>query len=202
MSKILVIALVLVFAISATASAGHNVMNKIAIHTKSHPTSCTKSYPSFTNCTQIITTWPGCGDLDVMPIFFDLVEITVTEFGLDWPDEWGTMSWVRCKGTIAVGGILYPGDGTAISWQTCQYAWSQAPGYGWLVAMGPGIVYPIPYFATGDIGVVDCAPSPGPYYDWPAGYYSAGICGYIGDDPCAPDATVPSTWGAIKTLFE
>jgi hypothetical protein len=203
MKKVLVIAIALTFALSVTALAGngHNPIIKIGMHTKAHPTSCTKGYPVFTSCSNIITTTALC-EFDVMPVFFDLVEVTVTEFGLTWPAEWGTMSWVRCKGTIAVGGILNPGEGTAISFQTCQYSWSIAPGYGWLIATGPGTVTPIPYFATGDYGVVDCQPSPGPYYDYPVCIFSAGACGLTGDDPCFPTAVEPSTWGSIKSMFE
>jgi hypothetical protein len=199
MKKVLVLAIALTFALSVTALAGDNPLIKLGLHTKAHPTSCTKNYPTFPTCASIITTTELC-EFDVMPVFFDLAEITVVEFGLTWPEEWGTMSWVRCKGTIAVGGILNPGDGTAISWSTCQYVWSMAPGYGWLIATGPGMICPIPYYATGDYGVVDCI-SP-VEYDRPMCVFCAGACGATGDDPCLPTAVEPSTWGSIKSMFE
>jgi hypothetical protein len=166
--------------------AGPNANHKIAIHVKSHPTSCAKGYPSFTGCDQIVTTWKGSGDIDIMPVFYDLTEFTVVEFGLMWPAEWYSMSWVRCKGDLAVGGVGLPGEGTAIAWSTCQKSWAANPGFGWLIAPTPGRVYAVPNPATGDYGVVDCSSSPGPYYDYPIYTTYSGICGLMGDNPCRP----------------
>lgn len=201
MKKVLVIAIALTF-VATAALAGGNPATKIAIHTKAHPTSCTKGYPVFAACTDINTTWTALGDFDAMPVFYDLVAYTVTEFALTWPAAWGSTSWVRCKGDLAVGGILNPGEGTAIAWTACQTGWGVAPGYAWLYATEPGSVCPIPYSATGDYGVVDCAPSPGPYYDYPVWVTCAGVGGIVGGDPCGCSATEPSTWGEIKSMFK
>jgi hypothetical protein len=173
MKKILVIAIALTF-VATTAFAGHNAAHKLAIHVKAHPTSCTKAYPTITDCTEIVTTWAQCGDFDAMPVFFNLSDYTVVEFALTWPAEWGSTSWVRCKGELAVGGILYAGEGTAIAWTTCQYGWSMLPGYAWLAATGPGMVQAIPNPATAMYGTVDCSD---PFeYDFPLGVFAAGIC--------------------------
>jgi hypothetical protein len=201
MKKVLVIVVALTFLLSASAFAGANLGCKIAIHLKAHPTSCTKGYPVFTACNQIITTRALLGDFDAMPVFYMLNQITVTEFGVTWPAEWGSMSWIRCKGDVAIGTIIYPGDGTAIAWQVCQYAGFQNPGFGWLAATGPGYVTPVPNPATHQIDVVDCAPSPGPYQDFPFCLNRGGVGGFIGDDPCLPTANEPSTWGQIKSMF-
>jgi len=201
MKKVLVIAIALTFVATAAFAIG-NPATKIAIHTKAHPTSCTKSYPTFADCAGINTTWAAQGDFDAMPVFYDLVAYTVTEFALSWPTAWGSTSWVRCKGDLAVGGILNSGEGTAIAWTTCQTGWSVAPGYAWLYATEPGSVCPIPYAATGDYGVVDCMPSPGPYYDYPVWVTCAGVGGIVGGDPCGCSATEPSTWGEIKSMFK
>jgi len=201
MKKVLVIAIALTFVATAVI-AGGNPAHKVAIHVKAHPTSCTKSYPVFTSCSGIVHTWAAQGDLDVMPVFYDLASYSAIGFGLTWPAEWLTMSWTRCKGDLAVGGISNPGDGTGITWTVCQTSWSIALGAGWLYASGAGSVCPIPDPATGDIGVVDCAPSPGPYLDYPMCLSCAGIGGVIGDDPCRPTATQPSTWGEIKSMFK
>jgi hypothetical protein len=179
-----------------------NAAHKVAVHTKAHPTSCVKAYPAFTACTSIVTTWAPQGDLDVMPVFYDLTQTLVTEFGMTWPVEWFSMSWIRCKGDLAIGTIKYSGEGTAISWTTCQTTWALAPGYGWLIALGPGSVCIGPNPATGMYGVVDCQPSPGPYFDFPSLVTCAGIGGILGGDPCAAVATEPSTWGQIKTMFK
>ena len=195
--------LVLAFAVGTAtdcAFAGGNPGCKIAIHLKAHPTSCTKSYPAFANCDAINETWVPTGDVDAMPVFYNLASYVVHEFGLTWPAEWGSTSWVRCKGDIAVGGILYPGDGTAIAWTSCQVGWGLATGAAWLTATGPGYVTPIANPATNQIDVVDCDPA-GPYQDFPFCLNRGGVGGFIGDDPCLPTANEPSTWGQIKSMF-
>jgi hypothetical protein len=186
----------------ASASGGANSEHKLAIHVKSHPTSCTAGYPTFASCGQITSTYGSCGDVDVMPVFFDLTEYRLNEFGLEWPVQWGTMSWVRCRGVVAVGTIARSGEGTAIAWSTCQRTWSIAPGLGWLAPTSPGRVCPIRNPATDDWGTVDCAPDPGPYYDYPVDVYCAGICGAAGDDPCNQPGSAGSTWGGIKSMFK
>ena len=201
MMKALAIAVGLAL-VATAALGGSNPANKIAIHTKAHPTSCVTSYPGFSSCTDIEFVWTGVGDVDVMPVFFDLAAYTMTEFGLSWPPAWGSIGWVRCRGDYAVGSIIYTGDGTAITWGACQQGWSAAPGYGWLTATGAGMVCPIPNPATGDYGVADCAASPGPHYDYPLVVSCAGISGMIGDDPCRWVNGGLSSWGAIKTIFK
>ena len=183
------------------AEAGANEGVKLAIHVKSHPTSCASGYPSFTHCSQIAFTYDGGGDVDVLPVFFELREYYVVEFGLDWPWTWGSISWVRCKGDIAVGTIARPGEGTAIDWTTCQSGWSVAPGFGWLSVSGSGVVRAVPNPATGDYGVVDCTPDD-PVYDYPFGEpYGAGVGGAAGDDPCQIKGGSESSWGGIKSMF-
>jgi len=206
MKKVLVIAIALTLVITAAALAGpgQNPLTKIAIHAKAYPTTC-KQIPTFADCHGIVTTLAGSGgNVNVIPVLFDIASYTVAEFGMTWPAEWGTMSWLRCKGNIAIGTIMNPGDGTAISWSVCMAGWSVAPGLGWLTPTGPGIVSPIPNPATGDMGVVDCTPTSqgGPYYDHPMCVFSAGIDGMTGDDPCEETATEQSTWGSIKGMFE
>jgi hypothetical protein len=188
--------------LTVCGQSNRNSLLKITTHIKAHPTSCTKNYPVFTSCTQIKTTYAEIGDIDVLPVFYDLNEYAMTEFGLAWPAEWGTASFVRCKGDIAVGAITQPGGGIAIAWTTCQYYWAVAPGYAWLAATSPGEIQAVPNPATGDYGVVNCAPEPGPYYDHPICNSKAGVGGVMGDDPCRPTRVEPSTWGAIKAMFK
>ena len=177
--------------IAGPAEAGSNPNVKVAVHLKDHNTTC-KTLPTFTACTQMVTSRAGLGDLDAIPVFFDLTEYTVIEFGLTWPSEWLSMSWFRCRGSLAIGTIVNPGDGTAISYGLCTSSWAAAPGYGWLASNSAGTITMIPNPATGDIGVVDCAPSPGPYRDIPIANYYAGVGGVSGLDPCVPP-TVPPT---------
>jgi hypothetical protein len=201
MKKVLVIAIALTFVATAVL-AGGNTTHKVAIHCKAYPASCTKSYPTFTDCSNIVWTWANLGNVEVMPVFYDLASYSAIGFGLSWPAEWASMSWTRCKGDLSVGGIVYSGDGTGITWTACQTSWAVCLGFGWLASTGAGSVCPIPDPATGDIGVVDCTPSPGPYLDVPMCISCAGIGGTLGDDPCRPTATQPSTWGEIKSMFK
>lgn len=196
----IVLALVLV-ASAALAGVGHNPVHKIAIHIKSHPTSCTENYPTFPDCVSIQHTYSGCGDIDVMPVFYDLIEFTAVEFGLTWwLDPSLSMVWTRCLGDAAVGTIVQSGDGTAITWGACQHSYSVAPGYGWLSVTGQEIMYPDHNPETLRCGVIDCQASPGPYFDYALQYSAGGICGILGDDPCMPVGVRQSTWGAIKVL--
>jgi hypothetical protein len=198
-----VVVAVALVAASAYAGMGSNPSNKVALHVKSHPTSCAEGYPVFLDCLSIQTTYPGCGDVDVMPVFYDLVEFTAVEFGLAWlHDPSASMLWTRCKGDAAVGTIVHSGDGTMITWTACQVAYSIAPGFGWLTVGGPEFIRLDNYPVTHRCGVTDCQAPPGPYFDC-SGVSGAGVCGLVGDDPCRPvdpSETVPTTWGAIKAL--
>ncbi|MFZ1946834.1 MAG: DUF11 domain-containing protein [bacterium] len=179
-----------------------NSYAKIAVHIRAHGSGC-KALPAFASCRDIVTTYPGCGDIDAIPVFYDLSEFLVVEFGLTWPAAWGSCSFTRCAGDLAIGYVVNPGDGIAISWTTCQQVWSVVPGIAWLAAGSPGLISPGPDPATGDIGVVNCAPSPGPYYDYPVLYARGGVCGLPGDGPCTgPTEVQPTTWGAIKAMFK
>jgi hypothetical protein len=163
--------------------AGANFEHKVAIHVVPHGLSC-KSLPTFTECSQITTTYSGTGDIDVVPVFFNLTEYKLVEFALTWPAEWGTCEYVTCTPTLDVGHISDPGDGIASAWTSCQTGWSVCHGYGWINATGAGNISVLPNPATGDYGVVDCAPEPGPYYDRPDTVFAAGVGGTSGDAPC------------------
>jgi hypothetical protein len=212
MKKVLVLAIALTLALSVAVMAGNNPLVKVAVHVKAHPTSCTKSYPTFPTCSSIVYTYAGLGDIDAMPVFFDLTGFIVNEVGLLWPEAtWGSASWTKCKGDLAIGSITHSLNdplqdntcGVAIAWSLCQNAYSSAPGFAWLAATTPGRICPGPSGNGGAWGVVDCLPDPGPYYDTPIAGYCAGVGGMLGDNPCIPPvATEQSTWGQIKSVFK
>jgi uncharacterized repeat protein (TIGR01451 family) len=188
---------------------GNNPLNKIAIHVKAHPTSCTQSYPAFNGCDAITWTYAGGGDIDIMPVFFDLAAYTQVEASVTWPEAaWGAGSWVRCKGDAAVGVLQHSADnsaedpltrGFAISWSACQNRWSAAPGYCWLHASTPARICPTPNPQTGDLGVLDCSAR----RDFPMMTFCAGVLGGYGDYPCGgPQGVQPTTWGSIKAIFK
>ena len=165
--------------------AGPNANHKIAVHVASHGVSC-KSLPTFTDCSEIVTTYAGTGDIDVIPVFYDLAGVTVLEYGLTWPAEWGTCAYTQCWGELTVGTIVYPGDGIATTTPLCDYSWSISAGVGWLAATGPGDVSIVPDPPTEDMGAVDCNPNERlRVHDWPACTFPARVGGGSGDDPCA-----------------
>lgn len=185
---------------SSGALAGHNITAKIAIHAKAHGTSCTEGFPSFNDCNDMITTWHDCGDVDVIPVVYDVVEYMSVRLALDWSAEWGSMQWTRCGGSSATGDLVHPGDHTAIAWDDCQYTWAIAAGYGWLHTTSQGYIcgYDSQF---NKCMVLDCDPSY-PSWDIVCPTCSA-ICGfYVGDDPCVAWSRIDkTTWGAIKAVF-
>jgi hypothetical protein len=167
--------------------AGPNYYHKVALHVVPHGVDC-KSLPAFARCADITTSYAGTGDIDVVPVFFDLKECLALEFGLTWPPEWGTCAYVSCIEGVAVGGIVNPGDALATAWHDCRTDWSISPGYGWIDATGPGRLSLVPSPKTNWIGVVNCGAPSVRGYDWPAAIFSAGVGGIAGDDPCEPSA--------------
>jgi hypothetical protein len=194
------IALVVALAWVDSSLAGANPYYQIAVHVRQHDARGCRGFPVLRSCVDISTTYPGCGDIDVMPVFFYLIEYTGVEFGMTWPIEWGSMSWIRCAGDVDDGSIINPGDGTRVVWNACQTTWVMAPGFGWVVSSGAGRVCIVEHPATWSLCVYDC------YSEWyarsdsPHGLWCAGVCGEHADAPCLP-ATEPTTFGSIKALF-
>lgn len=165
---------------SALLEAGTGRLGYAAVHVVPHGTSC-KSLPSLDYCYLINTAFIGTGDVDVIPVFFELCSYTAVEFGLSWPADWGSCSFVSCgTGTVA-GTIRNPGDGIIKAWSTCQTRSSVPLGYGWLTAGGSGRVELVdpPW---GKLGVLDCADTLHPLF----GAFSAGVGWIPGDEPCLP----------------
>ena len=178
-----------------------NADHKLAIHVKPHGTSCA-TLPAFNECRDIVTTYAGCGDLDFIPVFFDLNEVMVAELAVTWPAEWGSCAFTVCPCDAWMGGIADPGDLVALTWTSCQRGWAIVPGIGWLNATGAGLISPVPAEPDGNIGVTNCADWANQVYDTTRVIYRAGVCGEIGDPACGPMPTEPTTWGAIKAMFK
>ncbi len=185
MKSVAVITCIAVLALSAAGTAGPNYYHKLALHVVPHGVTC-KNMPSFASCRDITATYTGTGDIDVLPVFFDLNGCLLIEFGLMWPEAWGTCAYSTCVPGISVGRIVNPGDAIATAWSDCRNDWAIPHGSAWLNATGPGLVSFVPSPKTEWIGVVDCRGQEEPAYDWPAAIFSAGIGGRLGDDPCEP----------------
>jgi hypothetical protein len=194
MKKILVIAVALTLALSALAFAGLNADAKVAVHVRPHnaKAGCTVN---IVTCVDINTTEPGYS-VDAFPVFFDLVEFLGCEYGLCWPTWTYSAAFTNCA-TFVIGSITWPGDGASHTWTDCGYGVC-VPSFVWLYADGPGMICPCPHPISGSISVLDCHEG----LDGPICIFCAGVYGLIGDDPCWPTGTEPSSWGEIKGLFE
>jgi hypothetical protein len=190
----------LVLAFSGVATAGSNQSYKIALHLVPHEErACDANWPTITDCTEIVTTLAGCGDFDVFPVVFDLVEVQRIEYSLRWLAEWGDCVFTPCAGDIIMGDIISPGDGIAHEWTQCHQAEVVVTGYAWFDSpVSAGVIAPAPNPATGFLGATDCAG----VQDLAIGRGASGVCGVPGEDACdCGCASEPSTWGGVKSMF-
>jgi hypothetical protein len=194
MKRVLLIALVLTLALSTVAFAGFNTEAKVAIHVRAHnaKAGCTVTIAV---CSDVVTTEPGFS-IDAFPVFFDLVEFQGCEYGICWPDWTYSAAWNNCA-DLVIGSITHPGDGASHTWTSCQYG-VMVPSFIWLYADGPGMICPCPHPISGIINTLDCHES----VDDPVSIFCAGVYGLIGDDPCVPNASAPTSWSEIKGMFE
>jgi hypothetical protein len=200
MLRLAAIFLILVFVSGSTVHGGANIEHKVAVHVLAHQArTCSKAFPAISSCEDIITTYAGQGDIDVFPVFYELTGVTGIEYGLMWPEEWGTCVYTKCAGEFSIGEIVNPGDGVAQTWSECQEVSVVVAGFGWLAAADSGKVYIVPKPGGGIIGAVDCA-----YIeDAPIDTVAAGIGGASGDDPCETFLDRgANNWGEIKDLFD
>jgi hypothetical protein len=196
--KSVVMVLVLVMIMSSLALAGNNSAAKAAIHVRAHNAKAACNAGTINGCEEIVTTETGYS-VDAFPVFYDLVEYLGVEYGVTWPAWTYSAAFTSCS-DLVIGAIAVPGDGASHTWFNCQYNVA-LPSFLWLYADGPGVICPIPHPVSGGIYILDCAEG----LDEPCGVFCAGVFGEVGDDPCEPcepTATEPTTWGAIKSMFE
>jgi hypothetical protein len=204
MKRPLLLTLFVVCVLATAVLAGNNPNAKLAIHVRVHATKNPCSV-NITSCSDISTT-EASDNFDAFPIFFDLVEYKGCSYSLTWPDWTYSAALTSCSDFV-IGDITLPGPNqyAAHSWTTCQETDICIPGFVWLYADGPGLIYALDPSAP-DLGleVLDCE-SPNGGLDTPVKACKAGVSGESGDpDPCdCPpyNATLPTTWGEIKSLF-
>jgi hypothetical protein len=199
MKKVLVLAVALVFVLSALAFGGANPSAKTAIHVRAHSAKagCTLT-PQIVGCQDIVTTMPPpTFSIDAFTIHFSLTAHLGTSYGVTWPPEWGSAGWNSCS-PLTVGAIYFSGDGAAHTWTSCDYSGVAVSSYLWLYAYTPGMICPAPHPETGTNEVLDCTQGK----DEPICVFCAGVQGMIGDDPCDPTGIEQSTWGGIKAIFD
>jgi hypothetical protein len=197
MKRIGVIGVVCVVLLAGAAFAANNPMAKVAVHVKDHNSKqgCA-ALPAIEACEDINTTYAQ-HSFDAFPVFFDLVEYQGVEYGMCWPDWAYSAAWTQCA-DLVIGEISWPGDGISQTWTECHGEAIVITGWAWLYADGPGLVAVCDHPISGATLILDCASG----LDEPIGNYPAGVFGAEGEDPCVPVMIEPTTWGAIKGIFE
>jgi hypothetical protein len=146
---------------------------------------CAKGFPSLAGCEDIVTTEPS-PDVDVFPVFYDLVEFQGFEYALVWPGP-ESCAFTSCS-DLTIGGIVFPGDGISHAWTSCQYDQVAIAGWAWLHDYGAVCVVEHP--KAGNLGIADCHRGA----DMPVASFCAGIGDSVGDNPCMPcDSTQADT---------
>jgi hypothetical protein len=197
MKRITVIAACLVLVLAGVALAGNNPLVKVAVHVKDHNSKqACGALPAIGACEDINTTYAQ-HSFDAFPVFFDLVEYQGVEYGMCWPDWTYSAAWNQCA-DLVIGEIVWPGDGISQTWTSCRNEAIMITGWAWLYADGPGLVTVCNHPVTGEIQVLDCHEA----INAPVANYPAGVFGAEGEDPCQPVMIQPTTWGAIKGIFE
>jgi uncharacterized repeat protein (TIGR01451 family) len=178
------------------------VLFKVAVHVEAHDDrrTCSSNMPVLETCADIkYTSEAQVYSVDAFPVFFDLVEYQGVEYALSWCDS-GTCYdavFTSCS-DFSIGDIEHSGDGIAQAWTSCHPGPCAVPGWAWIYADGPTTICVVGHPETWSVHLLDCASRMGN----PEGSYCAGICGDLGDDPCATTDQRPTTWGDIKAIFK
>lgn len=185
--------LLLVLCPPACAVAGANDNAVVAVHVLPHGSGgCSRVDEERLSDVCDVSFNEAGSHVDVFPVFFEMVEYQVLDFGLTWPGTYSAV-WTGCS-DIDVGEIVWPGDCVSQVWRSCQSGPIAIPGFAEIYDSGEICV--IPHSQYGGIMIMDC---PGEE-DVPRSVYCAGIGGHVVQDPCFGDAE--TTWGGIKSLFK
>lgn len=202
-----------IFACSAClAGPAADVNVKSALHMSTHGTNTCKALPTINSVGDLVTTWnwPSQGtDIDVFYVVFDYDSMLTFEYAMNWPADWGTASFKSCAPALALGAITTPGTGTALTYVDCLIPVSQGGtarnfftgSYVWLTPTSDGQIEIWANPATNELDVVDCRDQNYRAKHYIQVQYNAGVnvTPYIGEPYTR---TEPTTWGAIKAMFE
>jgi hypothetical protein len=199
----------LVFAVGTPLFAGGNPSAKVAVHILAHDgvRRCEDLPISIAHCDFSYTYW-DCGEVDVFPVFIDLDEYWGVEYGMTWPEEWGTCMFTPCNDGVTIMAFdcygahdaFDPGDGMSQAWSSCMAGPCALPGWGWFTASTGGLVCVVrhPMLIYEEAVVLDC----GEVRDQVNWCYCGGVCGVMGDDPSEGHSSVEEEgWGQVKALF-
>jgi hypothetical protein len=202
MKLAVIVTVVLALVLGTVVVAGENPNAKVAVHIlpRDPDRGCDRNFPRILEASDLITTHPGCGQVDFFPVFFDLKECLCVEYGVLWTD------WASCVFTICsyahIGEVQWPGDGISHCWGECQPGPAVIPGWGWMTVDGPGRICVVSHPVPGEISIADCHPDI--QIDHPVKSFCAGYCGAKGDNDFdwLVLATESTTWGSIKGMFK
>jgi hypothetical protein len=182
-------ACVLLVVLGGLASAGVNPNAKVAVHVLPHETrSCDVNFPTIDSSSEINHTYQDCGDVDFFPVFYGLIAYQGVDYGVTWPEEWGSCEFTTCHDGLTIDlydnygdpEVFDPGDGLAQAWFDCQEGSIVIPGYGWLSATTPGRICMVRglHFYVAPV-IADCNEGE----DAVTESFCGGVCGAVGDRP-------------------
>jgi hypothetical protein len=184
---------------------------KMALHVTTHISrTCTKNAPTVTSRDDLVRTWTvGGGDMDVFFYIFQYGRFQGTDFALMWPAEWGSAVFTPCS-DLAIGSIIFPGDGISLAWQQCVNVEVKGPfvncGWLWLgdpTSSGQIRIWDHPQHYDMHLYVGGCADSAETSNSLvqPDSVFYAAVDSipYSGPPIYAVEAT---TWGSIKAVFK
>jgi len=183
-------------AYGSTAPDNQNL--KVVLHVEAHETrTCSKNMPSISDRADFKRVWDTYTDVDVFFVIFSYDSLTGVEFGLRWPQDWGSAFTYHCA-DLSIGSISDPGDGMSITWQTCQRSdarpryWPVA--WTWLAPVSDGEVEITQHL----LKTSNCAFQTSE----PESIFNAGlnVDPYEGP-PGGGVAVQPMTWGGVKAMF-
>ncbi|MFH1311656.1 MAG: hypothetical protein ABIJ00_00360 [Candidatus Eisenbacteria bacterium] len=197
MFRTLLLSCIAVAAISVVAFAGLNTDAKVAVHVLPHASRTCSGLPTIAGCADIIETETS-HDVDAFPVFFDMVEYQGFDYGMSWPGLYSCV-FTSCS-YLTIGDIVWPGDGIAHAWATCQPGPVGIPGWAWIFDFGTVCVIPHPLFDR--ISAADCQGGTTADSVLTSRSFCAGIGGSSGENPCGTMGIESSTWGDIKAVFK
>lgn len=196
---ITLIAVFLVLVVAMSCLAGDNPSVKMAVHIKAHSAKMNcGTLPAISAREELAREWDsGSGEsVDAIVYLWGFTEFLGVEFAMLWPPEWGSASFTPC-GDLVIGGISAPSDsGISMTWLACQNTPGfQGVGWAWIYATSAGDIGIRGHTQHDEVKVLDCAEG----IDIPDTVY----WGAVDQDPIEgpPAATLPTTWGKVKSLF-
>jgi hypothetical protein len=205
MKLLMLLVVVVVLAVGFESVCGATVANqtsKFVLHIEQHAArSCAEGMPSIGTRDDLERVHDTCEDIDVFFVIFGFDSLRGVQYGLVWPEGWGSASTTHCA-DFAVGSIVNPGDGMAMTWSGCQLAgavpafWPVA--WSWLLPASEGQIQISNNPATDALTVSSCSFEEAE----PESVFFAGVNTDPYEGPPGDGVGIePTSWGQIKAMF-